>query len=109
MHTKLLGRDSHVVDAQVLKRAVDRLREVRVALPTFAQLANPALIPPGIREALSRVGPDDADPLNLFRVHWYNGASRTDVVDVPEHLVLPPRADGRRRHGSSWRSATGSR
>ena len=94
MQTKLQGRDSQVIDPQVLDRTVDRLREARVALPTFGQLANPALIPPGIRVALSRIEADDADPLNLFRVHWYNGASRVDLVDVPEHLVLPRELTG---------------
>jgi cysteine synthase len=94
VQTKLQGRDSQVIDPQVLDRTVDRLREARVALPTFGQLANPALIPPGIRVALSRIEADDADPLNLFRVHWYNGASRVDLVDVPEHLVLPRELTG---------------
>ena len=94
MQTKLQGRDSQVIDSQVLERTVDRLREARVALPTFGQLASPALIPPGIRVALSRIGADDGDPLNLFRVHWYNGASRVDVVDVPDHLVLPRELTG---------------
>jgi cysteine synthase len=94
VHTKLLGRESHVADAHVLERAVDRLREARVALPTFGQLANPALIPPGVRGALSTIEADDADPLNLFRVHWYNGASRVDAVDVPDLLVLPRELTG---------------
>jgi len=94
VQTKLQGRDSQVIDSQVLERTVDRLREARVALPTFGQLASPALIPPGIRVALSRIGADDGDPLNLFRVHWYNGASRVDVVDVPDHLVLPRELTG---------------
>jgi len=94
VQTKLQRRDSQVVDPQVLDRTVDRLREARVALPTFGQLANPALIPPGIRVALSRIEADDADPLNLFRVHWYNDRSRVDVVDAPDHLVLPRELTG---------------
>jgi cysteine synthase len=47
-----------------------------------------------VREALAGIGADNAEPLNLFRVHWYNGASRVDVVDVPEHLVLPRELTG---------------
>jgi cysteine synthase len=65
-----------------------------VALPTFGQLASPGLIPPNVREALAAVGADDPDPLNLFRVHWYNDASRVDVLDVPDHLVLPRELTG---------------
>ena len=83
-----------LVDPVALERTIEWLREARIALPTFSQLANPALIPPDVRVALSRIGADDADPLNLFRVHWFNGGSRVDVVDVPDHLVLPRELTG---------------
>jgi len=87
-----------VVTAQTGKQAIDRtiekFREAQIALPTFAQLADPARIPSAIRSALEEVGPDEASPLNLFRVHWHNGANRTDFVEVPEHLVLPPELTG---------------
>ena len=76
------------VDAETLSRTVDRLREAGVALPTFAQLADPRTIPARVREALRAVGPDEPHPLNLFRVHWQNDAARTGFVDVPEHVVL---------------------
>jgi cysteine synthase len=81
--------EQQVGAAAVLERVVERLRTHRVALPTFAQLAEPRLIPLEVQEALAVVGPDEAHPLNLFRVHWYNDAGRTGVVDVPEHLMLP--------------------
>jgi cysteine synthase len=77
-----------------IERTAARLREARVALPTLAQLADPALIPDSVRRALARVGPDEPSPLNLFRVHWHNGADRTSVVDVPEHVVLPRELTG---------------
>jgi cysteine synthase A len=94
MLTNQFGRDSSVVDAGALERTVDRLREARVALPTFGQLANPGLIPPNVRAALAGLSADAADPLNLFRVHWYNGPTRVDLVDVPDHLVLPRELTG---------------
>ncbi|MCZ7589109.1 MAG: pyridoxal-phosphate dependent enzyme [Gaiella sp.] len=78
-----------VVDDDALSRTVVRLREAGIALPTFAQLASPSLIPPRVLAALADVGLDDPHPLNLFRVHWSNGSDRTRLVDVPEHLVLP--------------------
>jgi cysteine synthase A len=79
---------------RVLERTAERLRERRVALPTFAQLADPELIPERIRRALASVGPDEPHPLNLFRVHWHNDAARTGPVLVPEHLVLPAELTG---------------
>jgi cysteine synthase len=76
-------------DPRTLERAVDRCREAGIALPTFAQLADPTLVPAHVRESLAGVGPDDAHPLNLFRVHWFNDSARTGSVPVPEHVVLP--------------------
>jgi cysteine synthase len=82
------------VDGDVYGRIIDRFRDAGIVLPTFAQLADPAKIPDRVTEALPRVGPDEAHPLNLFRVHWYNDAERTRQVDVPEHLLLPPELTG---------------
>ena len=93
MLTKPPGTDQ-ASDAGALDRTVDRLRDARVALPTFGQLADPKLVPPGVTEALSAVGADAAEPLNLFRVHWFNAANRVDRVEVPEHVVLPPELTG---------------
>ncbi len=89
-----LGLTREQADPETLERTVEHFRQARVALPTFMQLAHPTLVPAAVREALRGVGPDDPDPLNLFRVHWHNGADRTSFVDVPEHLVLPPELTG---------------
>ncbi len=94
MLTELPGRDDQLVDARALQRTIDRLRDARVVLPTFGQLANPGLIPHKVRRALSAIGPDEAHPLNLFRVHWYNDGSRAELVDVPDHVVLPRELTG---------------
>jgi cysteine synthase len=86
--------DRDIQDRGVYRRAVERFRAARIVLPTFAQLADPALIPPEVRQALRRVDPDAAHPLNLFRVHWYNDAARTGAAPVPQHVVLPPALTG---------------
>lgn len=89
-----LGLERHIVDQDVYDRTVARFREANIALPTFAQLADPSLAPAAIRARLEDIGPDDPHPLNLFRVHWYNDAERTGVQDVPGYLVLPPELTG---------------
>ncbi|MGD0082143.1 MAG: pyridoxal-phosphate dependent enzyme [Acidimicrobiales bacterium] len=89
-----LGLESEIVDTAVYERTVERFKERKIALPTFAELADPTLVGASIRAALGAVGPDDADPLNLFRVHWYNDAARTGVVAVPEHIELPSELTG---------------
>jgi len=86
--------DGGIVDEQMLERTAARFREAGIGLPTFAQLADPSRIPASVTTRLAGVGADDADPLNLFRVHWFNDASRTGRVAVPEHVVLPKELTG---------------
>jgi cysteine synthase A len=88
------GLDLDVVDPAVRDRAAARFRDAGIALPTFGQLADPTTIPKAVRAGLSAIGPDDPHPLNLFRVHWFNGSDRRSVVDVPEHVELPPELTG---------------
>ncbi|MGH8662226.1 MAG: pyridoxal-5'-phosphate-dependent protein subunit beta, partial [Burkholderiales bacterium] len=78
-----------IVDEKVRGRAVQRLRELRVSLPTLTQLADPSLIPDQQQAAASGVDPDEPLAANLWRVHWFNDAARTGCADVPGYLVLP--------------------
>jgi cysteine synthase len=94
MITDRLGLTREQADPDTLARSVEHCREAQIALPTFTQLAHPTLIPDAVRHALEGVGPDEPHPLNLFRVHWHNGANRTDFVEVPDHLVLPKELTG---------------
>ena len=91
-----LGLSRSIVDEQSLMRSVDRFRAQGIVLPTFAQLADPSLIPVDRQGQLAGVGRDDAHPANLFRVHWHNSLDRRQnhLVSVPEHVVLPPSLTG---------------
>ena len=86
--------DGGIVDEQTLERTAARFREAGIGLPTFAQLADPSLVPAAVTARLSAVGPDDANPLNLFRVNWFNDEARTGRVAVPQHVVLPKELTG---------------
>ncbi|HEX3425055.1 MAG TPA: pyridoxal-phosphate dependent enzyme [Acidimicrobiales bacterium] len=88
-----------LVDHGAYQHAVTRFREQGIALPTFAQLADPSTIPPDkAAAALSAAGVDRnaRDPRNLWRVHWHNHG--TDALPgwtpVPDYLVLPPALTG---------------
>ena len=87
--------DSPAVDIgnDAYQHAVKRFREEGIGLPTFAELASPSTLPPGVRTALRAVGPDRPHRLNLWRVHWHNTAAG-ELADVPEHLVLPAALTG---------------
>ena len=89
-----LGLERHVVDHEIYGRTVDRFREAGILLPTFAQLAAPGTIPATIQHSLEGVKADEADPRNLFRVHWYNDSGRTGQGTTPVHVVLPRELTG---------------
>lgn len=74
--------------------AVERLRAAKVKLPTWSELANPDLIPDEIVDSARSVDPDAPDAANLWRVHWFNDASRTKRETVPGHIVLPEALTG---------------
>lgn len=83
-----------VVDAQQRKRAVARVRELGLALPTFSELAQPGPAPAKVAEQLGSVMPDDPRAENLWRIHWYNGADRKQTADVPGFMVLTEEITG---------------
>ncbi|MEO2044998.1 MAG: pyridoxal-phosphate dependent enzyme [Pirellulales bacterium] len=60
------------VNQEVLERTIDRFRERKVLLPTFAQMRNPHAVPQKIKDRLGQVGLWDVDPVNLFRITWKN-------------------------------------
>ena len=78
------GLADRVLDEEVLAHTVQRLRERRIVLPTFAQLADPWSVPASV---VGDAAPQAADPRNLWRIHWYNDLAG-NRVDVPEHAVL---------------------
>ena len=83
-----------VEDTAVRGRAVARLRERGVRLPTFAELADPRRIPPQIAAALADIGADDPDPKNLHRVHWFNDTARSGRLATPAYIELPEALTG---------------
>lgn len=87
---------TQLVDADAYRHAVTRFREQAIALPTFAQLADPSTIPASTLAALAAVDRNTADPRNLWRVHWHNqGTSpHPGQTPVPDYLVLPPSLTG---------------
>jgi cysteine synthase len=85
------GLADRVVDGEALSRSIDRFRERRITMPTFAELADPTSF-----DHAERVGdadPQGQDARNLWRVHWYNDLGRGRSA-VPDHVVLPSSLTG---------------
>ena len=83
-----------VADIAVRGRAVAHLGEKRVRLPTFAELADPRRIPQQITSALAGIGADDPEPINLYRVHWFNDIARSGRLATPAYVELPEALTG---------------
>ena len=60
-----------------------------IILPTISELQNPNIINDNIKVSLKKVHNNKIDPLNLFRVHWFNKKDQSGFSNEPEHIVLP--------------------
>lgn len=83
------------VDEAVLESAARQAHARDFAIPTFAQMRDPSLIPHDVVERLRGVGLWDLDPLNLYRITWHNepvphGGGFGDV----NYLEIPPEVSG---------------
>ena len=84
------GLADRIVNEDVLRASVQRFRERGITLPTFAELADPSLIP---TDRVGDADPQGPDARNLWRVTWFND-KQGRRVEVPEHVVLPTELTG---------------
>ena len=75
-------------------RALQRVRERNIIIPTYAQMKNPALIPDHIKADLAKIGLWDVNPRNLFRITWHNepkaeggGFGGVNYMELPPSLT----------------------
>src|SRR3972149_1915313 len=54
------------------ERALGRVRERGIVIPTFAQMKDPSRVPADVTHGLRDVGLWDVDARNLFRISWKN-------------------------------------
>ncbi len=89
-----LGLVAEVADAGAYANALGRFRSRGIALPTFAELADPATIPAARLGVLADVDRNEPDARNLFRVHWFGQLDGSGPHPVPDHVELPPELTG---------------
>jgi cysteine synthase A len=77
----------------VRARAIQRCRERKILIPTFAELRDPAAIEPAVVAALRRVDLQALNPLNLFRITWHNDP-QTGEFGAVNALELPAQLTG---------------
>ncbi len=82
------------MNESVIIKTSKYFRENGIVLPTIQELCNPNAINDQTRLDLKSVKKDSINPLNLFRVHWFNCRDKLDFSEVPEHVVLPSEFTG---------------
>jgi len=83
------------IDVERRERALQRVRERGIIIPTFAQMKNPALIPDQIKSELKNIGLWDVNPKNLFRITWKNEAKAAGGgFNGVNYLEFPPSLTG---------------
>lgn len=88
------GLETDVVDPVSLAEAISRCRDRGIRLPRFSELGDPAADRDRYAERTRGVAPDEPDPGNLWRIHWFNDVDRTGLTSVPAHIVLPESMTG---------------
>ena len=86
-----------IVNGEVVKRTVERMRERNIILPTYEEMRNPERIPGKIKDELKGVGLWDLNPRNLFRISWKNeavrfggGFSGVNYIELPKEITGVP-------------------
>lgn len=85
--------NTSIVNQDLLQKNVEYLKQKKIIIPTFKQLANPKLIPQTILDDLKNVDINAPNPLNLFRISWHNDIKTGGFGDV-NCVYLPPELTG---------------
>ena len=79
---------------EILENTVRRCRERDIIIPTYREMADPTLVPAGIRDELADVGLWDLHSRNLFRISWKNEPVKTgggfggvNFLELPSELT----------------------
>ena len=79
----------------IITKTSEYFKKRNIILPTISELSNPHSIDVSIMKNLKNLDKNAIDPLNLFRVHWFNNnRDHSNFSKVPEHIVLPSEFTG---------------
>jgi len=85
------------INTEGRKRAIKRVRERNIIIPTYSQMKNPDQVPEKIKHELETIGLWDVNPRNLFRITWHNdpraqggGFGGVNYLELPSSLTGTP-------------------
>ena len=73
----------------IVSKTSEYFKKRGVILPKVSELSNPHSLDEDVKNKLKSLDKDAMDPLNLFRVHWFNNRDHSSFSKVPEYVVLP--------------------
>ena len=82
------------INESVITKTSEYFKRKGIVLPKISELTDPNTISEDIQNKLKSIDKNDLNPLNLFRVHWYNNRDHTAFSKSPEYIVLPSEFTG---------------
>ena len=79
-----------------LQSAIEVCKEHNILLPTFKMLDDPSLIPQKVKDELKNVSITEINPLNLFRISWFNEQKPDGGLynELPNFIEIPKEITG---------------
>ncbi|MCB0128876.1 MAG: pyridoxal-phosphate dependent enzyme, partial [Caldilineaceae bacterium] len=63
------------------------MTNVIVPGPTYAEMRNPLLLPPSLRDQATAARGDESNPRNLFNINWKETGDEVDKIVLPKALT----------------------
>ena len=82
------------INESIITKTSKYFKSRGINLPKVSELVNPHSIDEDIINKLKSINKNDANPLNLFRVNWFNNRDHSSFLKAPEHIVLPSEFTG---------------
>ena len=82
------------MNESIVRKTSQYFKKRGVILPKISELCNPHSLDENIINNLESLDRNAMDPLNLFRVHWFNSKDYSSFSKVPEYVVLPSEFTG---------------
>ena len=82
------------MNENIVSKTSEYFKKKGIVLPKISELCNPHTLDKNIINKLKTVDKNAVDPLNLFRVHWFNSRDQDEFSEVPEHIILPSEFTG---------------
>ena len=72
----------------IVSKTSEYFKKKGIILPKISELTNPHSINENVVKKLKVVNKDAIDPLNLFRVHWFNNRDHSVFQKYPSILFF---------------------